>query len=61
MFLPGRHSNREMIREGHAWVYLEYLKDNSLIPPEAAAREKKLGLWAFEGAIAPWQWRKTKP
>ena len=61
VFLNGRHINREMIREGHAWVYLEYLRDNSLIPPEAAAREKKLGLWAFEGAIAPWQWRKTKP
>ena len=61
VFLHGRHINREMIREGHAWVYLEYLKDNSLIPPEAAAREKKLGLWAFEGAMAPWQWRKNKP
>ena len=61
VFLNGRHINREMISEGHAWVYLEYLRDDSLIPPEAEAREKKLGLWAFEGAIAPWQWRKTKP
>ena len=61
VFLNGRHINREMITEGHAWVYLEYLRDDSLIPPEAEAREKKLGLWAFEGAIAPWQWRKTKP
>ena len=61
VFLNCRHINREMITEGHAWVYLEYLRDDSLIPPEAEAREKKLGLWAFEGAIAPWQWRKTKP
>ena len=61
VFLNGRHINREMIREGHAWVYLEYLRDDSLIPPEVEAREKKVGLWAFEGAIAPWQWRKTKP
>ena len=61
VFLNGRHINREMISEGHAWVYLEYLRDESLVPPEAAAREKKLGLWAFEEAIAPWQWRKTKP
>ena len=60
VFLNGRHINREMIREGHAWVYLEYLRDDSLIPPEVEAREKKVGLWAFEGAIAPWQWRKTK-
>ena len=61
VFLNGRHINREMISEGHAWVYLEYLRDESLVPPEAEAREKKLGLWALGGAIAPWQWRKTKP
>ena len=60
VFLNGRHINREMISEGHAWVYLEYLRDESLVPPEAEAREKKLGLWAIQGAIAPWQWRKTK-
>ena len=61
VFLNGRHINREMISEGHAWVYLEYLRDESLVPPEAEARAKKLGLWAFEGAMAPWRWRKNKP
>lgn len=61
VFLNGRHINREMISEGHAWVYLEYLRDESLVPSEAEARAKKLGLWAFEGAMAPWQWRKNKP
>ena len=57
IFLNGRHINREMVSEGHAWVYLEYLRDDSLIPHEAAATAKQLGLWSSEGAIAPWQWR----
>ncbi|MDC2963452.1 thermonuclease family protein [Gammaproteobacteria bacterium] len=61
VFLNGRHINREMIREGHAWVYLEYLRDDSLISPEAEARGKKLGLWASDEVIAPWQWRRTRP
>ena len=60
VFLNGRQINREMVEEGHAWVYLEYLRDDSLLKPEATAKRKKIGLWGFEGAIPPWEWRKSK-
>ena len=60
VFLNGRQINREMVEEGHAWVYLKYLKDEKLLDPEAKAKKKKLGLWAFETAVPPWQWRNRK-
>ena len=60
VFLGGRQINRELAEEGHAWVYLEYLRDNSLLIFEAKAKKKRLGLWAAEKPIAPWQWRKGK-
>ena len=60
VFLNGRQINREMLEEGHAWVYLEYLRDETLLDPEAKAKKKKLGLWASEAVVAPWLWRKRK-
>ena len=60
VFLNGRQINREMVEEGHAWVYLEYLRDETLLDPESKAKKKKLGLWASETAVAPWLWRKRK-
>ena len=59
IFLDGRQINREMLEEGHAWVYLEYLRDESLLTSEALARRKKLGLWGSAEVIPPWQWRKN--
>tara|TARA_E500000075_G_C6764203_1_gene209025 strand:+ start:104 stop:583 length:480 start_codon:yes stop_codon:yes gene_type:complete len=60
VFLNGRQINREMVEEGHAWVYLEYLRDETLLDPEGKAKKKKLGLWASKAAVAPWLWRKRK-
>jgi micrococcal nuclease len=31
VILDGRDVNREMVREGHAWVYRQYLQDRSLL------------------------------
>ena len=58
VFIEGRQINREMVADGHAWVYLKYLRDDSLLTPEISAKRGKLGLWASEDPIAPWQWRK---
>ena len=59
VFLNGRQINREMVAEGHAWVYLEYLRDQSLLRPEAAARKEKHGLWRSGTQIPPWKWRQN--
>ena len=42
--MENRHINRELVREGHAWVYRKYLTDDSLLEDEAQAREAKIGL-----------------
>ena len=62
IFLDNRNINREMVKAGHAWVYVKYAKDKTLFALEKNAKENQLGLWALpEGErIPPWQWRKNK-
>ena len=57
--LTGRDVNREMVREGHAWVYRRYATENWL-PDEAAARDVGLGLWSLGvgTSVPPWEWRR---
>lgn len=51
--------NAEMIRQGAAWAYRQYLKDQSLLRLEAEAKAAKRGLWALPEAqrMPPWEWR----
>ena len=51
--------NAEMIRQGAAWAYRQYLKDQSLLALEAEAKTAKRGLWALPEAerMPPWEWR----
>jgi endonuclease YncB( thermonuclease family) len=54
--------NAELVRQGHAWAYRQYLtRDNvGLCSLEANAREAKRGLWALppKQRYARWDWRK---
>lgn len=62
VLLEERDINAEMVAEGHAWVYRQYLRDRSLLDLEAEARERRRGLWAlseFE-RVPPWEWRRTQ-
>jgi len=47
VYRDGRDINREMIREGHAWVYRKYLRDPSLLEDERQAREARAGVWGL--------------
>ena len=49
-----------MVQEGMAWVYRQYLKDQTLLQDEQAAREAKRGLWSLPSTeqVPPWEWRK---
>jgi endonuclease YncB( thermonuclease family) len=61
IYRNGRDINREMVREGHAWVYRRYLTDRSLLKDEKQAQRAKLGLWANDRKpIAPWDWRQRR-
>ena len=60
IWLGSRDINREIVREGHAWVYRRYMKDKSLLDDENHARQGKLGLWSLPDAVQPWEWRRKK-
>ena len=62
IFLGNQNINREMVKAGHAWVYVKYAKDETLFTLEKNAKENQLGLWALPEVerIPPWQWRKNK-
>ena len=54
----GRDISTEMIRAGMAWHYKKYSDDKILAGLEAAARNKRAGLWHDKDPIAPWEIRK---
>ncbi len=55
--LDGVDINRQMVREGYAWCYRQYLKDKSCLQDEAEAREAKKGLWQDPDPQPPWEFR----
>jgi len=52
--------NADLVKQGAAWVYRKYAKDESLFELEKQAMEAKLGLWGLPEAerVPPWEWRK---
>ncbi len=52
--------SREMVRQGAAWVYRQYLRDDSLLEVETEAKTANRGLWSLPEAqnMAPWEWRR---
>ena len=61
IYVGERDINREMVREGHAWAYRQYLSDRSLLEDEHYAREAGIGLWSLPQSqdIPPWEWRRN--
>ncbi len=56
----GRDINREMVAEGMAWAYRNYLKGayaSEYIEAEQRARSRHLGLWRDNNPLAPWDYR----
>jgi endonuclease YncB( thermonuclease family) len=53
--------NREMVQEGYAWAYREYLKGpyaSEYIDAENDARSRHLGLWQQMNPQPPWEFRR---
>lgn len=53
-----RDAGREQIKAGMAWVFDRYVTDRSLYELQDAARAGRVGLWADEEPVAPWEWRR---
>ena len=60
VFLDNQNVNNELIRQGMAWVYKKYTDNEILYELEAQAKTRRIGLWADETPIAPWDWRRGK-
>ena len=59
VYVNGMWTNLQMIKQGMAWHYKQYSKDQRLASAEVEARKKQLGLWAEKSPVAPWDWRKA--
>lgn len=60
--LDGRSINKQMVAEGYAWAYRQYLNTpykSEYIGLEEQARAKKLGLWEQSNPQSPWDFRKN--
>jgi len=64
VWVSGRNINREMIEEGWAWAYREYLDRpyaSEYIAAEDQARRARKGLWRQGGNIQPpWEFRRQQ-
>ena len=56
----GVNVNKTLVKNGLAWHFKKYSKDQSYAKLEIVARNKKAGLWRDTESIAPWDWRKLR-
>lgn len=54
----GQSLNRELVKEGFAWRFVKYCKDDQLQQLEKDARTCRRGLWQAPNAVAPWDYRQ---
>ncbi len=52
--------NLQQVKNGYAWVYKQYSKNQIYYKEEQKARDLKKGLWIEKEPIAPWEFRKQK-
>lgn len=56
----GRDINREMVAEGMAWAYRQYLQgayESEYIGAESLARSRRAGIWRESNPQPPWEFR----
>lgn len=56
----GVNVNKELVRNGLAWHFKKYSKENEYSELEIYARNNKIGIWSQVNPIEPWIWRKKK-
>ena len=53
--------NEEMVKQGHAWWYEEYDKNNEKMKKyQENARKNRLGLFVKKGYMPPWEFRNNR-
>lgn len=60
----GRMVNRELVRNGYAWVYPKYCLEEPLCSDlkemELEARKHNRGLWKAKSPEPPWEWKQRR-
>jgi endonuclease YncB( thermonuclease family) len=62
VYLNSKNINQEMVAQGYAWAYRQYLDTpykSEYIQLEEQARSKRLGLWQQSNPQPPWEFRKS--
>ncbi len=60
----GIDANLEQVREGSAWVYMQYLRELPVedrrlyLEAQRLAKAERRGLWLDDRPEPPWQWRR---
>lgn len=63
VYFDGRDVNQEMVAEGYAWAYRQYLDDphvSEYVQAEEQARDKRIGLWQQLNPQPPWEFRRLQ-
>lgn len=63
VFYQGQNLNLQLVREGHAVVYRQFLEGcdrNAYFPAELEAQQRKLGLWQAPYPVMPWDFRRDR-
>ena len=60
LYWQGMDINRELVSAGYAWVYDQYVTDDTFYENQSKARNLKKGLWQDKNPLEPWNWRKLK-
>jgi endonuclease YncB( thermonuclease family) len=58
--VDGLNLNQRLVAEGHAWSIRSKWNQGPFVSQEKMAAALKRGLHANPGAIAPWEWRRSK-
>jgi micrococcal nuclease len=65
LFSGGRSVNLQMVAEGQAAVYTQYLSgcaatQNQYLQAEKQAKQKRLGFWSQSNPVMPWDFRQGR-
>lgn len=58
IYYQGKNINYQMVKDGYAWAYTKYLRDDSYRVAQSYAQQNRLGLWREANPIPPWEWRQ---
>ena len=63
VYAGGQNINLQMVREGHAVVYTQFLRScpetrDALLAAEAQAQQKRLNFWSQPNPVMPWDYRR---